>query len=392
MIIESARTQPADPRAGTVTVRGDGVVGAAAALALAHAGLTVRVQPMAAPARPARPDVRTYALNAASVALLSRLKVWDALPPHSATAVRDMWIEGDAAGQLRFSAAQQRVPALAWIVDAAALEATLRHALRFTPGVSLAPTDPAPPALDVAALGTNDLLLVCEGRDSAAREALGVDMPRQPYGHSAVAARLTASRAHGGVAWQRFLPPSVLALLPFDQPEVGHGYGLVWSVPTERALALQAAAMDDFEQALNEAAGPAPGRLSLASGRHVWPLAVGVASAVHGPGWALLGDSAHTIHPLAGQGLNLGLADVACLAGLMAQREPWRPVGDPKLLARYARARRAHTLRMTQLTDGLWHVFAHPNPALRWARNQGMRWLDRLSLLKTPLVRRAMDA
>jgi thiol:disulfide interchange protein DsbC len=117
---------------------------------------------------------------------------------------------------------------------------------------------------------------------------------------------------------------------------------------------------------------------------------LGRADRVHGPGWMLLGDCAHAVHPLAGQGLNLGLADVATLARVMAEREPWRDLGDEKLLARAARERVAPTRAMAGVTDGLWHLFAHPNPLVRSLRNRGMNLLNQLPALKRSLTRRAI--
>jgi 2-polyprenyl-6-methoxyphenol hydroxylase-like FAD-dependent oxidoreductase len=124
--------------------------------------------------------------------------------------------------------------------------------------------------------------------------------------------------------------------------------------------------------------------------RAAWPLSVGRANPPYGPGWLLLGDAAHVVHPLAGQGLNLGLADVAALAQVLAEREPWRDLGDPRLLARQARARAADTLAMIAVTDGLLHLFSHPSPWLKQLRNRGLGWVDRLPPVKRALTRAAL--
>jgi len=184
------------------------------------------------------------------------------------------------------------------------------------------------------------------------------------------------------VARQWFRSPDVLALLPFDRPQAGRSYGLVWSVPDARADALLAMAPEDFERALAEATGGAAGALQLASGRAAWPLALAQAEPVCGPGWVLLGDAAHLVHPLAGQGLNLGLADVVALDAVIAEREPWRELGDPRLLRRYARRRAAPTALMGQLTDGLLRLFASDNGALRELRNRGLTLVNHLAPVK----------
>jgi ubiquinone biosynthesis UbiH/UbiF/VisC/COQ6 family hydroxylase len=219
-----------------------------------------------------------------------------------------------------------------------------------------------------------------------------VRFERRDYGHRAIAARLAADRAHEGVAWQWFRSPDVLALLPFDAPQPACSYALVWSVPDARADELMA--LDDaaFEQALADAVGGAPGRLALASPRAAWPLAHAQAGAWCGPGWVLLGDAAHVVHPLAGQGLNLGLADVAALARVIESRESWRGVGDEKLLRRYARERAAPTWAMGQLTDGLLRLFSHQAPLARELRNRGLSLVDGLPPLKRWLAARAMDS
>ena len=190
------------------------------ALALSRQGLKVALELKAPPSKAAS-DVRAYALNARSVELLKTLKVWDALSADARTAVHDMRIEGDQPGShLGFSSFEQGVEALAWIVDAAALETVLAHAVQFAPHVSL--VDRTVPAA---------LLAVADGRDSQSREALGVRNEVHPYGHSGVAARLVADRPHSGVARQWFRSPDILALLPFDRPQVDCSYGLVWSAP-----------------------------------------------------------------------------------------------------------------------------------------------------------------
>lgn len=365
-----------------VIVRGTGIVGQSLALSLGRLGLQVAL--VSEPSRPAgQDDVRAYALNAASVALLSQLKVWDALPAHAATPVYDMHIEGDAPGaQLDFSAWTQRVRELAWIVDAQALERELASAVKFAPHVSLTPDGGAQAPLTA----------LCEGRQSASREALGVTFERQAYGHRAIAARLTASRGHQGLARQWFRSPDVLALLPFDAPEPARSYALVWSLPDARADELMALAPEAFDAALMDATGGAAGDLALASERATWPLMRAQASAWCGPGWVLLGDAAHVVHPLAGQGLNLGLADVIALTQVVAEREAWRRLGDPKLLRRYVRQRLVPTQAMGHLTEGLLQLFAHDAPVARELRNRGLGLVNQLSPLKRWLTARALDA
>jgi 2-polyprenyl-6-methoxyphenol hydroxylase-like FAD-dependent oxidoreductase len=193
------------------------------------------------------------------------------------------------------------------------------------------------------------------------------------------------------MAHQWFRSPDILALLPFDRPQPGRSFGLVWSLPEELARRWQSAPAAEFEDALNEASQGAAGRLALASERMSWPLAIGHAQAVSGAGWALVGDAAHTVHPLAGQGLNLGLADVQVLADVLAAREVWRGPGDADLLSRYARRRAPAVWAMAQATDLLWGLFAGRQPGLRELRNRGMSLVQQVTPLKRWLVRQALD-
>jgi len=363
-----------------VQVSGAGIVGKSLALSLARLGLSVALRGAAATA--AREDVRAYALSAASVDLLQRLKVWDHLGAGAATPVHDMVVRGDASsGHLEFSAWEQRVGTLAVITDAAALERELDTALRFAPHVTR--TD-----ADVVAT----LVAHCEGRGAAALHGLDAGFERSDYGQKAIAARLVATLPHRHVARQWFRSPDVLALLPFDRPEAEHSYALVWSLPAERADALLAMEPAAFEAELAAAAGAEVGALRLGSERAAWPLVVGGAATWCGPGWVLVGDAAHLVHPLAGQGLNLGLADVAALSAVVAEREPWRGVGDERLLRRYVRQRAAPTWAMTRITDGLLRLFAEPSAPIRELRNNGMSIVNRVAPLKRWLTARALDS
>jgi 2-polyprenyl-6-methoxyphenol hydroxylase-like FAD-dependent oxidoreductase len=370
-----------------VCIRGAGIVGRTLALLLARERVRVAlVVPAAAPSpEPAASDVRAYALNAASKSLLESLRGW----PDSAhaTPVREMRVHGDEGGNVSFSAAVQKVEALAWIVDVPSLERQLADAVRFQPLIDVVPA-PVSAALTV----------VCEGKASTTREALGVSYEVTRYSQHAIAARLDAEMPHGGIARQWFNDKGeVLALLPLDGAD-GRAVALVWSVDQLRAPALLALGAAEFEAAVREATHDALGALMLCSDRAAWPLQRAIADRwtgrfpdeAGGKAWALAGDAAHTLHPLAGQGLNLGLADAAALANVLKDRDYWRSVGDARLLRRYERARRTDVLSMSLATDGLQQLFTHATDPLPALRNWGMRGFDRTSLVKQFVVRHAM--
>jgi 2-polyprenyl-6-methoxyphenol hydroxylase-like FAD-dependent oxidoreductase len=371
-----------------VCVRGGGVVGQTLALLLARDRL--RVALVCPPRANSGPDVRAYALNAASRELLLSLKAWpgarpgdstDAVP--SITPVAAMQVFGDGAGQLGFSAAEQRVEALSWIVDVPALEARLNEAVHFQGGIVC--LENAPPAA---------LTVVCEGKRSATRDELGMEFDVKPYPHKALAARLRCALPHGGVARQWFADGEILALLPLEGA-AGNSVALVWSVPMERADAWLSADASTLVDAVVQRCGGALGAMELQSPAQAWPLElsrarrwIGVNPA--GGGVALAGDAAHAMHPLAGQGLNVGLADVAELARVLHQREYWRALGDLKLLRRYERARQADVGAMGWVTDGLFGLFNRPDSRLQALRNWGMSGFDRSGPLKQWLAREAM--
>jgi ubiquinone biosynthesis UbiH/UbiF/VisC/COQ6 family hydroxylase len=283
-------------------------------------------------------------------------------------------------GQRAFSAWAQCVDALAWIVDAAALDAALDQALQYAPHVQ---------RLDV--LPSAALRVHAEGKDSPSRASLPVRWERHAYDHIAIAARLVSADVHGNVAHQWFRAPDVLALLPFDRPAAGRSFALVWSLPEQEAERLMQLDGPGFEAELQNACHDGPRGLQLAGERATWPLALASATPVCGAGWVLVGDAAHVVHPLAGQGLNLGLADVQVLADTLQQRESWRTPGDAHLLHRYARARAWPVWAMSRLTDALVHGFASRAGWQRELRNRGMGLVDRATPLKRWLAAQALE-
>ncbi|MDB5870186.1 MAG: 2-octaprenyl-3-methyl-6-methoxy,4-benzoquinol hydroxylase [Polaromonas sp.] len=360
-----------------VCIRGDGVVGRTLALLLARERLRVAlvVRPAPAPGEPPAADVRAYALNSASRGVLQTLRVWPEAP--FATPVRQMQVWGDDGGQIDFSADSVAQDALAWIVDVPALAEQLIQAVRYQPQIELVDA-PAKAALTV----------ICEGRTSASRDEFGVQWTVKPYPQKAIAARLDADLPHQGVARQWFAGGDIVALLPLAGSD-GNSVALVWSVSVERAETLEKMPPEEFCAALQAVCGHEAGTLRLTSERASWPLALSNADHWVGAGWALAGDAAHTVHPLSGQGLNLGLADAAGLAGVLAQREYWRALGDEKLLRRYERARKADVAAMAAVTDGLHGLFAQPDDRWQTLRNWGMNGFARSSLLKRWVTRQA---
>ncbi len=372
------------PQTYDICIRGAGIVGRTLALHLAAKRLKVAL--VIAPPGSATPeaDVRAYALNQSSRALLEAVRCWPA--GDSATPVLHMAVEADAQSRLDFDAAEQGVEALNWIVDVPVLEQQLAQAVQFQPLITVVDTPQA--AL---------LTVVCEGRASATREEFGADFDVHRYGQCAIAARVESKQPHAQTARQWFSEGEITALLPLDGPQ-GNFHALVWSVSPERAQELLNTSDMDFISALQTATRMAVGDLRLSSTRASWSLQHAVARRWTGTAtlagaeraWVLAGDAAHNVHPLAGQGLNLGLGDVAELVKVLDNRGYWRGVDDMRLLRQYERARKAEFALVGGSGDSLQQLFTHPHSLVHTARNWGLRGFDQFVPLKRWVARRAM--
>ena len=368
-----------------ICIRGGGLVGRTLALLLSQ---TPRVRVLLAEqASGATPDVRAYALNEASRNLLSSVGCWPA-EPH-ATPVQTMHVWGDTHGQVRFEFPSPL--GLTTIVDVPVLEDLLDQAVNQRPNITRQP-DPVPATLT----------MVCEGRQSTSRDQLGVDMERLPYHQHALACRVRTAQPHRQQALQWFSATphgtDIVALLPLEGPE-GSLSAVIWSTSPEHARSLQTRDEAAFNTALQEATHHHLGELSCVSARAVWPLQLQRAHTwcgefAPGQAWVLAGDAAHGIHPLAGQGLNLGLADVAELARVLARNaanDEWRALNDRRLLRRYERARKADMQATWLACDGLQRLFSHPNASVQSLRNWGLSAFDRCGPVKQWTLQHAMS-
>lgn len=368
-----------------ICIRGSGIVGHTLALLLARERLRVALVSTTAPEASAS-DVRAYALNARSRALLESVRCWPDAP--HVTSVSRMEVCGDDQGLVLFDAQAIGVDALTWIVDVSALEARLREAVRFAPLIE---------TLEAAPAAT--LTVICEGQDSATRQALGIGYAQHRYDQRAIAARLRSEHTHAQVARQWFSQGNILALLPIGG-DAAQELALVWSLHNSRCSALMSLPDDAFVQEVEQACSLALGKLELTSTRHTWPLRSALAErwcgrstpdAQHGAiTWVLAGDAAHCVHPLAGQGLNLGLADAGELAEILHTRPDWRGLDDLRVLRRYERSRRSAVHAANAMLDGLQQLFAQKHSLWQRVRNLGMQGFDRSTWLKNWVARQAM--
>jgi ubiquinone biosynthesis UbiH/UbiF/VisC/COQ6 family hydroxylase len=383
-----------------VVIAGAGLPGLALAPALARTGLRVTLvdrAPIAAavPADDAF-DTRVYAISPGSAAFLARIGAWQALPVERLQAIESMRIEGDDGGLLQFAAYDLGERALAWIVDERALRAALVPAVHAA-GVDVrggVAFDSLSWSADAATLRLADgnslstrLLVGADGVRSWVRTAAGLLAEPKPYGQTAVVATFACERSHQGCARQWFRPDGgVLAWLPLP----GHAISIVWSAPDALAQELLALPAGTLAERVAEAGGRSLGALSLSGAAAGYPLSSLRLPTSVAHRLALVGDAAHGLHPLAGQGVNLGFGDAEALAAVMAERGPVADAGAPVLLTRYARRRAEPVIAMQAVTDGLARLFRTTAPWLRALRNAGLSAVDRLPMLKRALAQPAL--
>jgi ubiquinone biosynthesis UbiH/UbiF/VisC/COQ6 family hydroxylase len=380
--------------AGRIVVAGAGPVG----LAFACACRDLDVSVVEANARPpeATPelDVRIFALSTGTRAFLRSIAAWDRLDQARVTPVRRMEVFGDSGARLAF--AGRPGAALAWIVEAGRLSSALGQQAASLGTVTLrrgVQVDRFEAAADGVRIGLQDgaeleadLLVGADGPDSRVRAALGLPVAQRAYGETAIVANFDAEKDHGHVARQWFRPDGVLAWLPLP----GRRISIVWSAPDGVAKEIAELAPDQIAARVRDAGAAALGDLRLASRLATFALRLIRVDRTVAPGVALVGDAAHGVHPLAGQGVNLGFQDSRVLADELARRSPLERPGDLRLLRRYARARREDVTAMQFVTDGLDRLFASDAPGASWLRNAGMGLVEAQPWIKGALAERAM--
>ncbi|MBR8347576.1 UbiH/UbiF family hydroxylase [Burkholderia ambifaria] len=380
-----------------VAVVGGGLVGKTAALALTQSGYKTALLAQPAAPRPADLafDTRIYALSSSSQALLERLRVWQALDHGRLAPVYDMRVYGDAHAELHFSAYQASVPQLAWIAESSLIETSLDAALRFQPNLTWFDAraqgfdvrdDAAVLTLSSGQVLEADLMVGADGAHSWVRSQMGARIERRDYRQTGVVANFKASLPHRETATQWFRDGEIIALLPLPDGHVS----LVWSAHTAHADELLALDPAQLAAEVERVSHGQLGTLECVTPAAGFPLALQTVDKLIAPRVALVGDAAHLIHPLAGQGMNLGLRDVAALADAIANKESFRNLGDTVLLRRYERSRREDIRALMVATDGLQRLFAVPGSFAKAVRNAGMAFVGAQPLVKRWLVSAAL--
>ncbi|MEK2600494.1 UbiH/UbiF family hydroxylase [Burkholderia arboris] len=380
-----------------VAVVGGGLVGKTAALALTQSGYKTALLAQPATPRPADLafDTRVYALSSSSQALLERLRVWQAIDHSRLAPVYDMRVYGDAHAELHFSAYQASVPQLAWIAESSLVEASLDAALRFQPNLTWFEAraqgfdvrdDAAVLTLSSGQVLEADLIVGADGAHSWVRSQMGAKVERRDYRQTGVVANFKASLPHRETACQWFHEGEIVALLPLPDGHVS----LVWSAHTAHADELLALDPAQLAAEVERVSHGQVGTLECVTPAAGFPLALQTVDKLIAPRVALVGDAAHLIHPLAGQGMNLGLRDVAALADAIAGKESFRNLGDTVLLRRYERSRREDIRALMVATDGLQRLFAVPGSLAKAVRNAGMAFVGAQPFVKRWLVSAAL--
>ena len=387
-----------------VIIAGAGLTGATLGLALASVGLKpilVDPQPFDAQLAPTF-DGRASAIAFSSFRQWRALGLGPSLEPHAQRIEQILVTDGRGAGAasagpggafLRFDAAEiaarsQEEPAegepLGYMLENRRSRAALAEAVTAAGLTVLAPASVTRVEFGAAVAEVTladgrvlraPLVVGAEGRGSVAREAAGIDVQGWSYGQSGVVATVHLERDHQGVAYEYFLPSGPFAILPLTEQRAS----LVWTEPARRGEALRGAGDDVFHAHLRRRFGDFVGRVEARGPRFVYPLSMQLATQLVAPRLALVGDAAHAIHPLAGQGLNLGLKDAAALAEVLADAmRLGEDIGSASVLERYARWRRLDNIAVSLACDGFNRLFSNDNPILRAGRGAGMALVNRL--------------
>ena len=380
-----------------IVIIGGGLVGASLAAALKPSGLRLAlVEGQSLPGLDSEWDSRIYAFTPGNVKFLTECGAWQRLDTSRVQQVEEMRVFGDTGAKLDFSAYQLGAPELAFIMESRLLQHALWQGLQEQDNLTL--LHPAQCAeltwhADAAHLKLKDgrelkakLIVGADGRDSWVRRQTVIPEVPTPYHQHGVVANFNISKAHRGIAYQWFQPDGILALLPLP----GKRISIVWSVSPEKSAELLALTHEELCTRVSEASNHTLGELQVITPPAAFPLRVLNLAHITRPRLALIGDAAHNVHPLSGQGVNLGLRDVRELAQVLQQRGAL-DCGDLRLLRRYEQTRQGDILSMQLTTDALKHLFVNDNPLLRTLRNIGLTATNKIMPLKKMLARHALN-
>lgn len=378
---------------------GAGIVGATLACLLGQTGKRIALIEVRAPSRfdPSGDfDLRVSAINRASHQAFIDAKVWASILSKRARPYESMQVwDESGAGEIRFDADEIGAVNLGHIIENRVIQSSLFESLETNQAVSLfCPSR----VTSITNSGSNKLITLdngeclqarlvvgADGPSSVVRELMGVAVEREDYGQKGLVAVVKTEHGHQDTAWQRFLVGGPLALLPLDNG----CSSIVWSLPSDQAARYLKLLDDDFCRLLAEASEHRLGAVMSVSKRAAFPLVGSQVSTYVGSGFALVGDAAHTIHPLAGQGVNLGIKDAVVLSEILLSLNS-RDWGSYKQLRRYERARKGENLLAMKMMEGFKHLFCHDAALVKQARNVGLNLFNSTPRVKQQIMRNAM--
>lgn len=389
-----------------IIIMGGGLVGATLACALGrpsmgHGAPRVAVVEAAPPADdwdPETYELRVSAITCASQRIFTALGVWPDIARRRVCPFREMQVwDATGSGTIHFDSADIGESTLGHIIENRVMQLALWEGMQRCENVELlCPAsleslsidgDSARVQIDDGRSFTARLLVGADGSASRVRELAGIASRGWSYDQQAVVATVSVSAGHHETAWQRFLPDGPLAFLPLRDNHCS----IVWSTSPEQAAALLEMEDEAFLEALQESFGDRLGRMESVGPRGAFPLRLQHAEQYVMPRVALVGDAAHTVHPLAGQGVNLGLADAACLAEVLFDGgRTGRDPGALRVLRRYERWRKGDNVGMALTMDGFKRLFGSRAPGVRWLRNTGLSLTDAAQPVKNLIMRHAM--
>ena len=389
-----------------LVIVGAGMVGSALALALKDAGLNiVLVDGAAIEAKAFALDApfepRVSALSAASQRILQRLGAWSEIAARRSCPYTQMYVwEGEGTAHVHFTASSVHAQNLGHIVENRVVQDALYAQLQDSSIQCLSHArleqmrysgDGWRLELSTGQSLLTQLVIAADGANSIVRKLQGSATREWDYLHHAIVTSVRCAKAHQGTAWQRFTGNGPLAFLPLERGDGQHWCSIVWSTTPEHAQALMGLDEKAFNQQLAEAFEYQLGEIEHSDARYCIPLRQRHAKRYVQQGLALVGDAAHTIHPLAGQGVNLGFLDVAALAQvLLDAHNRGERLADERVLSRYERRRMPHNLSMMAAMQGFERLFQAKAPVLRWLRNQGLKLVQDSAAAKGVFMRQAL--
>ena len=384
-----------------IIIVGGGMVGACMALAAAREGFQVT---LLEPRQPSLDwtgddfDIRVSALTRTSETILSNLDVWQGMQQRRVTAYENMHVwDRKGFGEVHFAAEDVGAPNLGHIVENRVIVASLWEQITHQANIKHV-ADVEIVSIEregdqTKLIASNDdvlsasLVIGADGARSSVRELVGLTASTSSYDQEGVVCTVKAEQGNASTAWQRFMPTGPLALLPMNEEY----FSIVWSTSPEQAQSLVNASEENFNLELTQASEAVCGKLSVVGERAAFPLRKLKAERYVLDGVALIGDAAHVIHPLAGQGVNLGFLDAAMLMDVLTEARAHREsIGAMGVLRRYERARKGHNLAVQSAMDGFKHLFSNNNPALSLIRNLGLGVAHHVSPLRRQFERVAL--